>query len=79
MALAEIDGLAPAPGEIPTGRAEYWMLATGERGVIDLARLDLKKTRKRIDEAIRGMLAGDWPRGKDCDGLCEWLPTDDDV
>lgn len=79
MALAEIEGGGAASGEIPTGRAEYWLLATGERGAIDLARLDLKKTRTRIDEAIRGMLAGDWHKDKDCEGLCEWLPPDDDV
>lgn len=72
-ALALIDPVA-AP---PPGRAEYWLLSTGERGVIALDKLDLAKGRRQIDEAITGMLAGRFERGKNCKGLCEWLPRDD--
>ncbi len=54
-----------------SGVAEYWLLATGERGSIDLAALNLSKAKENIDEAIAGMLAGEWPRGKECRGLCE--------
>ena len=63
-----------------TGTAEYWLLATGERGIIDLADLDLPKIKKTIDDAVAGMLAGEWPSKKksanaiqSCRGLCELL------
>lgn len=62
MALAHDQGLAF--GEVPKGRAEYWLLATGERGSIDFADLRLDKIRATIDKAIAGILAGDWTRGK---------------
>ncbi len=52
------------------GVAEYWLLSTGERGTIDLGALKLEKAKEKIDAAIEGMLAGDWPRGKQCRGLC---------
>jgi DNA helicase-2/ATP-dependent DNA helicase PcrA len=59
----------------PAGGAEYWVLSTGERGVVGfetLAKAE-KKTLGRIDRAIDGMLDGDWPRGKQCSGACEIL------
>jgi ATP-dependent helicase/nuclease subunit B len=50
------------------GRAEYWLLSTGERGVIDLAEIDEGAVRGKIDGAIDGMLAGRFPRGEKCEG-----------
>lgn len=59
----------------PAGGAEYWVLSTGERGVVTfetLAKAE-KKTLERIDRAIDAMLDGDWPRGKQCSGACDIL------
>lgn len=55
------------------GTAEYWVLRTGQRGVIDLDRLDLARVREQIDGAARAMVAGEFARGKSCSGLCEIL------
>jgi RecB family exonuclease len=55
------------------GTAEYWLLRTGERGVIDLDEIDLTKVRAEIDKAARAMLAGDFPRTKGCGGPCALL------
>ena len=53
--------------------AEYWLLTTGERGVIPLASLKLDKVRNVINTAVRGILAGDFESKKDCDGDCRIL------
>ncbi|GIK19686.1 MAG: ATP-dependent helicase [Leptolyngbya sp. PLA2] len=55
------------------GTAEYWLLRTGERAAVALADLDLGAVRGVIDEVVRAVLAGDYPRGKNCDGTCEIL------
>lgn len=55
---------------IPAGEAQYWCLSTGERGVIDFADIDRVAVRRQIDQAVAGILAGDFPPGKDCDGPC---------
>lgn len=57
------------------GVAEYWMLRTGERGVIDLDSIDEAKVRASIDKAVRGMLEGEFPQGSgySCSGLCRLL------
>jgi DNA helicase-2/ATP-dependent DNA helicase PcrA len=52
------------------GTAEYWLLATGERGVIALADIKEGKVRDAIDAAVRGMLDGEFERKKDCGGAC---------
>ncbi|MEM7755198.1 MAG: ATP-dependent DNA helicase [Planctomycetota bacterium] len=59
-------------GEDVSGTAEYWVLSTGERGVIGLDDLFAKeaKLRKKIDEAVEGMLAGRYERGDRCSGPC---------
>jgi DNA helicase-2/ATP-dependent DNA helicase PcrA len=57
-------------GENPRGVAEYWCLATGQRGSISLSELDEAKVRAAIDKAARGMLKGDFPRAPGCDGPC---------
>lgn len=56
-----------------SGVAEYWHLPTGQRGRIDLARIDYDAIRRRIDAAIEGMLEGRFPRGERCSGVCEVL------
>lgn len=63
----EIDGHEP-----PAGTAEYWVLSSGDRGVISLDELAEKedKTRERIGKAIDGMLAGEYPVGRQCSGAC---------
>jgi RecB family exonuclease len=58
-----------------TGSAEYWVLATGQKGCISFAEMDLDKAQRKIDKAITGIRAGRFERGKDCDGGCEWLGT----
>lgn len=55
------------------GVAEYWVLATGERGMIDFARLDRQKIKDAIDQAANGMMQGKFPRGADCRGPCALL------
>jgi DNA helicase II / ATP-dependent DNA helicase PcrA len=58
------------------GTAEYWVLSTGERGWIDLSSLDLDAVRSQIDNAVAGMLAGVYKKGKrdsGCNGLCSLL------
>jgi len=59
--------------EVPAGAAEYWVLSTGDRGVLPFADMKLDKARGKIDEVARGMLAGEFEQGKKCKGLCEWL------
>jgi len=74
------DGDAPAIPDRSTlpGTAEYWLLSTGERGVIEFTALRLEKARKKIDEAIKKMLAGEFPRSKDCTKrLCDLVPDDE--
>ena len=62
-----------ADGCWPEGTAEYWLLSTGQRGVIDLAALKADRIRAKIDEAVDGMLKGAYRQGKGCLGLCEIL------
>jgi DNA helicase-2/ATP-dependent DNA helicase PcrA len=61
-------------GEPITGVAEYWLLATGDVGVLPLEKLKRDKVLGRIEAAIEGMLSGSYPSGKDCkEGLCRLL------
>lgn len=55
------------------GVAEYWALATGERGTIDFARLDRQKIKELIDKAANGMMQGSFLREADCRGPCALL------
>jgi RecB family exonuclease len=74
LALRHHQGIALDDRATPAvGAAEYWLLATGERGRIDLKDIKYDKIRERIGRAIDGMLAGEFRRGKDCTGLCEIL------
>ncbi|MCR9217570.1 MAG: ATP-dependent helicase [bacterium] len=76
MALPElVEPGSSANGDLPSGVAEYWLLATGERGVIGFDALRIDKVREKIDESIRKMLAGEFERGKKCrNGICRLLP-----
>jgi DNA helicase-2/ATP-dependent DNA helicase PcrA len=65
--------LASEQGEVPAGRAEYWLLSTGEVGAIDLRALDVDKARARVEKAVRTMLSGPYPQGRSCMGGCEVL------
>ena len=61
-------------GERGTGStAEYWILSTGERGVIALDDLNHAKIDSQIEEAVRGMASGRWEKGKRCSGDCDFL------
>lgn len=59
-------------GEDITGTAEYWVLSTGQRGVVTLEELRgwRDKLTGRIDKAVEGMLAGRYERRRDCTGIC---------
>lgn len=66
-------------GQDITGTAEYWLFSTGQRGVIDFAAVDEQGIRKQIDKVVAGILAGEFPRGRDCrDGICQFLGPDQD-
>lgn len=70
MALGERLGMGV--GEL-RGTAEYWLFATGERGVLRLEEIDHAKVRSAIDKAIAGMLAGEFGAKKECKGECGLL------
>lgn len=55
------------------GVAEYWLLSTGQQGVLDLSEINYKNIHKTISEAARGMLAGEFDKGGSCRGLCSIL------
>ncbi|MEM7623556.1 MAG: PD-(D/E)XK nuclease family protein, partial [Planctomycetota bacterium] len=69
---AHADGSLPGP--LP-GTAEYWILSTGNRGVISLEELALREARtlKTIEGVIEKMVAGVYERGSKCWGLCDIL------
>ncbi len=62
----------------PAATCEYWVLSTGEIGVIPIAELNLTKIRQTIAEAVRGMAAGHWEQGRECSGLCAFLDGPED-
>jgi DNA helicase-2/ATP-dependent DNA helicase PcrA len=71
LALRHHQGVPLSDRDAPAlGVAEYWHLPTGRRGRIDLAAIDYGKTRRRIDAAVEGMLAGDFTPKPGCDGIC---------
>ncbi len=53
--------------------AEYWILSSGTRGVIPLSNLKMEKIRKKIDDAVRGILAGEFEPARGCEGDCRLL------
>jgi DNA helicase-2/ATP-dependent DNA helicase PcrA len=54
----------------PRGNAEYWVLASGQRGVIALSDLKLDKVRQVIDDAVLGMRTPPYERSAKCSGHC---------
>jgi superfamily I DNA/RNA helicase/RecB family exonuclease len=56
-----------------SGQGEYWMLATGQRGVLPFADIKENKVRASIDTAIRGILAGQFEPNEKCGGDCTVL------
>lgn len=73
MALKSI-GIEPGPG----ATCEYWLLASGERGAIPVADLNLAKIGEKMGDVIRGMAAGAWDQGRECSGDCEFLDEPED-
>ena len=59
--------------ETPEGSAEYWVLSTGDRGVLRFADMNLDKAVEKIDKAAKGMLAGEFEQGRQCRGMCGLL------
>ncbi|MCW5765262.1 MAG: ATP-dependent helicase [Phycisphaeraceae bacterium] len=55
------------------GKAEYWLLRTGERGELSLEDIDRDKVVAKIAEACRGMLKGEFMPAENCDGPCSVL------
>jgi RecB family exonuclease len=70
LALKLAKGQSWAADGVLKGTAEYWVLATGERGSIGLTDLDGAKVRAQIDEAAGGMLQGRFEAEPQCDGPC---------
>ncbi|MCC6229602.1 MAG: ATP-dependent helicase [Phycisphaerales bacterium] len=66
MALGRLYPDAPM-----AGTAEYWLLASGQRGVIGLDALDLDKIRSNIGTIIDGILAGEFDGEPSCQGACK--------
>lgn len=62
------DPLDPLPGT-----AEYWVLATGEAGRIDLADLDLRAILATIEEVVAGMTEGRFEPKRNCKGICRFF------
>ncbi|MEM9373218.1 MAG: PD-(D/E)XK nuclease family protein, partial [Planctomycetota bacterium] len=75
MGLAHLDGVGvdQTPDWSDGSVGEYWLLASGEVGSLPLASLDFARVRARIEDAVRGMLAGRFERGGRCSGDCEIL------
>ncbi len=77
---AAIDADAPPKSFALSGVAEYWLLATGDRGSIDFSRMKPAKLCKDINAVIDGLLAGRFDRTtkeRECKGLC-WILDDHD-
>lgn len=56
------------------GEAQYWLLTTRQRGVIDFAALKPRSVRTKINKAVREMLAGNYRVGPKCRALCRIAP-----
>lgn len=56
------------------GRAEYWNLATGQRGILDFSTIKQEKVLKQIQGVVEAIISGafDVP-GKKCNGECSLL------
>ena len=70
LAIAHLYGLGDPREQPPPGVAEYWLLSTGQRGVIDLKDIDYAAIHEEIDGVVAGMIAGRWERSPKCKGDC---------
>lgn len=57
-------------GEELSGTAEYWLLAEGRIGSVQLGEINREKITGKIDEVIDGILAGKFERGRECNEAC---------
>lgn len=77
LALAhQVAGHDSVNPDIPPGVCEYWLLSTGQRGVISFADLNLKKTREVIAKATSDMLTPPYAAGDKCEGHCTLIAWD---
>lgn len=79
LALAHLYGSGDPARDRFAGSAEYWLLSTGERGVLPLISIKHDRIRARIDEAIEGILAGRFDKNPKCEGECDLLGADTDA
>ncbi|HED52688.1 MAG TPA: ATP-dependent helicase [Phycisphaerales bacterium] len=77
-ALALVNHLGYESVDELQGQAEYWLFATGQRGVIPFGDINFNKVRAEIDKAIEGMLAGEFDPKKGCTGPCGTFFPDSD-
>ncbi len=68
LALQDLYGEAELQGQ-----AEYWLTQPGARSSIRFEDIDLDAIRTELDASIRGILNGDYSRGKKCRGDCRML------
>jgi superfamily I DNA/RNA helicase/RecB family exonuclease len=73
-----LDGLGAPPKHNPgqltlLGHAAYHLLASGQVGMLDFARIDLAKLRASVDKLIAGILAGEYPSKCERPGPCAVL------
>lgn len=59
------------------GTAEYWLTRTSQRGILPFDDAKLDKVAAKVNEAIDGILAGDWSPGRDCTRCDELLSGTD--
>lgn len=60
-------------GQPLSGEAQYWILATAQRGTISFASIKLEKVRLKIGKVIEGILAGEFDSKPGCKGDCQLL------
>jgi DNA helicase-2/ATP-dependent DNA helicase PcrA len=75
-ALAHLFGSGDPAADGLEGYAEYWLLSTGQRGVIPLSQIRHDKVAKVIDQAIEGMLGRRFDAKVGCEGPCAALGID---
>ncbi len=59
------------------GTAEFWVLSSGQKGVLDLGQIDREAVKAELEEAIGKMLNGPYPRGSNCWGVCQIIGSAD--
>ena len=59
------------------GTAEFWVLSTGQKGVLDLAEIDRDVVKAELEDTITKMLSGPYPQGAQCWGVCKIIGSAD--